>query len=60
MEDKYNKEINVLTDLLLQDRKVQDILMKADFYDKDDDYSICWAMECYADTTGIEKDFLDT
>ena len=60
MEDKYNKVIDLLTDLLLQDRKIQDILMKADFYNKDDDYNICWAMECYADTTGIEKDLLDT
>ena len=60
MEDKYNKVINLLTDLLLQDKKVQDILMEANFYDKDDDYSIYWAMECYADTTGIAKDLLDT
>lgn len=60
MEDKYNKVIDLLTDLLLQDKKVQDILTKANFYDKDDDYSICWAMECYADTTGIVKDLLDT
>ena len=57
---KYNKVIDLLTDLLLQDKKVQDTLMKANFYDKDDDYSICCAMECYAYTTGIEKDLLDT